>query len=108
MSDPTDLEITRACAEMMGYSLRPDGSVRGVEGEDWEYAPITDDAQNAELDDVMLKYGGYEMQRHQFVYWPESDRWNPWVYAADMTVAANRRRARCLCVWKIWEENRAL
>jgi len=101
----SDLEIVTACAEAMGLqTIKPPG-YRGV----WlgtgcadatPYNPLTDDAQNAALDDVLLKHGRYEMRDDEFIHYNRFT-YREFIYGADMTIAANRRRARAECVAKL-------
>jgi len=108
----TDLEIVTACAKAMEYvpELNETGTAVycnrhtgiGFQGKPiryggFRYNPLTDDAQNAALDDVLLKHGWYEMWREGFSFSCAESCFN-YQLDADMTVVANRLRARCECV----------
>lgn len=103
----TDLELARKCAERMWLTLHPQWNDadynKGAKGivttRGLLYNPITDDAQNAALDDVILKHGQYEINPKAFIFWDDNGyAGHSFTHMADMTVAENRRRARCLCV----------
>lgn len=99
----TDLEIIRLCAERMG----PERCWTDINGR-WyccdEYGvekpwnPLTNNADNAALDDVLLKHGRYTMSDGSLVFFRTDFPDSPYIYFADMTKGENRRRARCLCV----------
>jgi len=107
-----DAELVTKCAKKMGFLIP--GVRRNSKG--WtgflstiycetkgggciDYNPLTDDAQNAALDDVILKHGEYAMRPDEFVFWSGNSRADTdFEYKADMTLAENRRRARVLCV----------
>ena len=87
----TDIEITKACAKAIGME------------EAFLYDPLRFDAQNAALDDVLLKHGEYVMRNDGFFYCDHRQGRSDFIHEADMTIAANRRRARCECVAKLSE-----
>jgi hypothetical protein len=93
----SDLEIVTACAKAMGLTPLD----RCDEYGDNCYDPLTDDAQNAALDDVLLKRGWYQMSDVGFSFSLYDSLDQDYVLQADMTIAANRRRARCECVAKL-------
>lgn len=113
MPSPTDLEITRACAVMIGIRLEwyghPDQFVPlFYEGKTYRlYAPLDDAAQNAALDDVLCEHGYYVMSPDRFEFVPREGNRFIFDFEPAQSNAANRRRARALCVWKIWESKNA-
>lgn len=103
----TDLEIVRKCAERMGIAVKEwnEHAFAGAglymhcrDSQRRKYDPLNCDADNAALDDVILKRGSYEMMEDQFTFYDETGTHDDFTYEADMTLAENRRRARCLCV----------
>jgi len=110
----TDIEIVTACAKAMGYAPELNEmeeavycnrhTGKGFQGKairygGFHYRPLENDAQNAALDDVLLKHGWYQMDSAFFYHsrYVGSD----YELVADMTIAANRRRARAECVAKL-------
>jgi len=105
----TDLEITVACAKAMGLQHYVDGNTeelmterKGCDSYE-EYNPLKYDAQNAALDDVLLKHGWFHTYREAFYFVSSNGNIPLFTYETDMTLAANRRRARAECVAKLME-----
>lgn len=100
----TDLEITRACAEAMGWTIRNnrvyegDAPLYSLEGSivrsRWQ--PLHDDAQAMAL-----------VKAKRLIVSPTPD--GTWYVSADnavdyMTENADINRAICLCVVKMWRD----
>lgn len=93
----TDLEITRLCAKAMwiidAYPMFGGNP----------YDPLTNAAQNAELDTVLLKHGHYVISLDGFWFYLTGQCDPLYWWFTDMTGLANLRRARCECVAKLME-----
>ncbi len=111
MADPSDLEITRACAEISKLEHRVvDGLYVECKPHPQDprwwlgYNPLHDDAQNAALDNALCEHGYYVMFPNRFEFVPREGNRFIFDFEPAQSNAANRRRARALCVWKIVRE----
>jgi len=101
----SDIEIVIACAKAMGYTVKEHAyeDLPITTLEHGLYNPLVNAAENAALDDVLLKHGHYVMRSYEFCYCDNTRPSLDTIYGGDMTIAANRRRARCECVAKLME-----
>jgi hypothetical protein len=120
MQQLNDLEMTKLCAEAMGYTLHVMSSDRGLRltkgderlviGEGLtilrKYDPLHDDAQCMALDQVMIDNGyciTYESDEYE-IYPNDAEKRQPTYFKnVDMTKPENRRRMRVECVAKMQE-----
>ena len=99
-----DVEIIKLCAGAMGFrsEIAKDDQDRTWllvwNGGQVVYDPLRDDAQNAELEWLLIQHGELAFDGKQMRYWPDplSDAIK---FRADTKEA--KRRAVCLCVAKM-------
>ena len=105
----TDLEITKLCAEAMGYHSftspqtgelifqqdKPQAIVQ------FSYDPLHDDAQVMALEDWLVERGVLQYGKHWLMFWLGGDSYHEFLFPLDGS-KERRRHAICECVVEVF------